>query len=85
MEELFPILGGLAVGAILGFIKPSLRWWVGALLAVLIGLAATIVSGEFRVSWGFLLIDIPLVAISSVAGLAIARRLRLGTWTLPAG
>ncbi len=72
--ELFPVACGLLVGAILGLIRPSIRLWIGALLALACGLAATIVSGEFEVSWGFLLIDIPLVAISATVSLLIARR-----------
>jgi hypothetical protein len=82
MDELFPVVAGLAVGALLGLIRPTLRFWVGAVLAVLFGVLATVVSGEFHISWGFLLIDIPLVAISASAGLALARRVRLGKWSV---
>ncbi len=74
--ELFPSGCGLVVGAILGLIRPGIRVWVGALLAVLCGMAATAVSGEFEISWAFLLIDIPLVAIASVISLLAVRRLR---------
>jgi hypothetical protein len=38
------------------------------LLWVAFGFVATVASGEFRISWGYLLVDIPLVAGS--AGLA---------------
>jgi hypothetical protein len=31
------------------------------------------VSGEWRISWSFLLIDIPLVAVSAVAGDLLSR------------
>jgi len=81
MEELFPIISGLVIGLILGGIAPRLRFWVGAILAIVFGVLATVISGEFHISWGFLLIDIPLVAISAVLGLSIARRLRLGVWS----
>jgi hypothetical protein len=73
--ELFPIMCGLLAGALLGLIRPSMRVWVGALLAVALGVPATVVSGEFEVSWGCLLIDIPLVAISAVVSLLATRRL----------
>jgi len=33
----------------------------GAVLACVLGLAATVLSGEFRVGWEYLLIDIPRV------------------------
>ena len=82
MEELFPVASGLIVGGILGLIRPSMRFWVGAVLAIILGVLATVVSGEYAISWGFLLIDIPLVAISATAGLALVRRVRLGRWDL---
>jgi hypothetical protein len=47
--------------------------------SILLGTAATIVSGEYKVSWGFLLIDIPLVALSSLAGLTTVRIIRSAT------
>lgn len=81
MNELFPILGGLAIGGLVGLIRPQLRLWVAAILAIVVGVLATVISGEFLVSWGFLLIDIPLVALSAIVGQALARRLRLGTWS----
>jgi hypothetical protein len=37
------------------------------LLSVLLGVAATMLSGEFRIGWEYLLIDIPLVAVSAAA------------------
>ena len=46
------------------------------ILVVLLGACATIFSREFTVSWAFLLVDIPLVAISA----AIAY-LAVGKWT----
>jgi hypothetical protein len=82
MDELFPIMSGLAVGALLGFVRPTMRFRVGAVLAVVFGVLATVLSGEVHISWGFLLIDIPLVAVSAFAGLALARRLRLGEWSI---
>jgi hypothetical protein len=36
------------------------------------------VSGEYLISWSFLLIDIPLVAVSAAAGLFVMHRLRWG-------
>lgn len=76
MTELFPILGGLAVGAVLGLLRPGSRRLVGALAALALGTAATLVSGEYRLGWEYLLVDIPLVGVSSVVGLLVSRRLR---------
>jgi hypothetical protein len=70
------------MGLALGAVRPSLRRSLGALLAVVLGVLATLVTGEFATSWAFALIDIPLVAVAAVCGLAVARsavRRLLGT------
>jgi hypothetical protein len=77
MNELFPIVAGLLCGLVLGSLTAQRRIVVGMVFAVVAGLLATIVSGEWRISWAFLLIDIPLVAISSVAGVLLSRRVVL--------
>ena len=75
MQELLPIVSGLFLGALIGLLRPSLRKPVGAALIVAFGVLATVVSGEYLISWSFLLIDIPLVAISAVSGLYVTHRL----------
>lgn len=74
--ELFPVVCGLFVGSVLGLIRPSMRPWLGVLLAIGCGIVATLISGEFEVSWAFLLIDIPLVGVSAIASLLVMRWLR---------
>ena len=74
MQELFPILFGLILGAGLGFVRPSMRLPVGAVLAIVLGVLATVITGEFKSSWGYLLIDIPLVGLAAIAGLLAGRR-----------
>lgn len=76
MHELFPIAAGLLVGVALALIAPRLRLWIGILASVVLGIVATVISGEYQIDWEFLLIDIPLVAISSVIGLTVARAIR---------
>jgi hypothetical protein len=76
VQELLPLVSGLAAGAALGLVRPSLRFPVGALLAVLLGTLATVLTGEMSISPAFLLIDIPLVALASVLGLLAARQVR---------
>jgi hypothetical protein len=81
MSELFPVLCGACAGLALGTIPPARRFRLGLLLSVLLGITATIVSGEFRIGWEYLLIDIPLVAVSA-AGMywvtsGAVRRLRI--------
>lgn len=75
MEELLPVASGLVLGSILGLLRPSVRVPVGLVLIVALGVAATVVSGEYLISWSFLLIDIPLVAVSAAAGLYVTHRL----------
>lgn len=74
MNEVFPIMAGLLCGLLLGPLTARRRAYLGLTSAVVLGVLATIVSGEWRASWAFLLIDIPLVAISATAGLLLSRR-----------
>lgn len=76
MQELVPILSGLIIGVLLGLLRPSLRVPLGGSLIVIFGVLATVVSGEFHITWAFLLIDIPLVALSAVASFYAVHRLR---------
>jgi hypothetical protein len=76
MQELFPIASGLILGSALTLIRPSMRLWVGVAASVVLGTLATVVSGEYRIGWEFLLIDIPLVALCSGAAFATVRAMR---------
>jgi hypothetical protein len=76
MSELFPVVSGVVVGLLVGVLRPSSRLAVGVLLAVALGFTATVVSGEFRVSWGYLLVDIPLVAGSAAVSFLVTRSVR---------
>ena len=76
VEELLPVASGLVIGLILGLLRPSLRMPVGLISIIAFGVLATVVSGEYLISWSFLLIDIPLVAVSVAASLFVTHRLR---------
>jgi xanthosine utilization system XapX-like protein len=76
VEELLPVASGLVLGSILGLLRPSVRVPAGLIMIVMLGVIATVVSGEYLISWSFLIIDIPLVAISAAAGLFLTHRLR---------
>jgi hypothetical protein len=76
MQELVPALSGLVIGVLLGLLRPSLRWPLGGSLIVVCGVLATVASGEFHVTWGFLVVDIPLVALSTMASFYAVHRLR---------
>ena len=76
MQELFPLACGPLLGVTLGFVRPTLWLPIGAGLAIVLGLLATVVTGEFKTSWGYLLFDIPLVAFAAFLGFLSARHLR---------
>ena len=42
-------------------------------VAIVLGVLATLVTGEWSTSWGFVLVDIPLVALCAAAGFSLAR------------
>lgn len=73
MEEIFPILAGVVIGLLLGAVRPSMRLRIGIPLAVVFGVLATVLSGEFKIGWEYLLIDIPLVSMAAVATLLVTR------------
>ncbi|MGY1670340.1 hypothetical protein [Geodermatophilus sp. SYSU D00710] len=77
MAELFPITAGLLCGLLLGSLTARRRVLVGLTFSVVAGVLATVVSGEWRISWAFLLIDIPLVAVGAVIGDLLSRRVVL--------
>jgi len=77
VTEFFPIAAGLLCGLLLGSLTARRRVLVGLVFSVLAGVLATIVSGEWRISWAFLLIDIPLVAVCAAAGDLLSRRIVL--------
>lgn len=81
MEELFPIVGGILLGTGLGYLRPNVRWRIGLPVAVLLGILATVFSGEFRLTWAYLLIDIPLVVGCAAAALLLVHRVRWGPGT----
>ena len=76
MEEIVPLGFGFMLGTLLGLMSSRLRLPVGALFAVVLGVLSTVVTGEAKVSWAFVLIDIPIVAAAAVLGLFAGRRLR---------
>jgi hypothetical protein len=73
MHERFPVVSGAVRGIVVAAIRPSLRLWVGVLLSGLLGLTATVVSGEFRTGWEYLSVDITLVAASAAVSFVLAR------------
>jgi hypothetical protein len=77
VNEIFPIASGAAVGIGLALIAPRLRLPVAFGASLVLGLLATVISGEYKIAWEFLLVDIPLVAASAWVGYLVARYFRL--------
>ena len=76
MHELFPIGAGLLIGAMLQFLRPSLRLPIGLVAALVVGFLATVISGEYKIGWEFLAIDIPGAAIAMAVGFLATKRAR---------
>jgi hypothetical protein len=76
MKELIPITSGLLLGFALPLIRSEMRLAVGVAASVVLGAVATIVTGEYKIGWEFLLIDIPLVALCSAAAFSTTRAVR---------
>jgi hypothetical protein len=78
MDELYPIGIGILLGILfslrLNLLGPI---WREALLVAVVGASATIASGEYVESWGFLIVDIGEVALAawiSFAGFVYLQR-----------
>ena len=76
MHELFPIAAGLLIGSLLVFVRPGWRLPFGIAAAVIVGVTATVISGEYKIGWEFLAIDIPGAALATGAGFLAVRRAR---------
>lgn len=78
MNELFPIVCGILTGVCCGGIRTTHRRtaaWIA--LCVICGATATLVSGEYRLGWEYLCIDVPLVAGAAWGAMTLLRFLRL--------
>lgn len=79
-RELLPVAIGLGVGTLLASVRPALSGATALLLAVPLGFLVTVVTGEFELGWEYLLVDIPLVALSATAGFWTVRLVRENAW-----
>ena len=75
MDELFPIFTGAILGlAFAAGLRALSPLWVRAVMVLLAGVTATIVSGEYTENWGFALVDIGEVALAAWIVSTLARR-----------
>ena len=79
-RELLPVAIGLGVGTVLAVLRPELSTAAAVLLAAPLGFLVTVVTGEFELGWEYLLVDIPLVALSATAGFWTVRMARGDAW-----
>jgi hypothetical protein len=73
-SEIFPVVSGLLLGTLLGGVTPRSRKGIGVPIVLLLAFLATVLSGEFRISWGFVLVDLPLVSIPALAAFVLQQR-----------
>ncbi len=71
LEELFPLAGGLLLGCLAHVLHKwsrASKGWMILAAVVIVAVCATVASGEFRESWGFLVVDLSLVSLAAVSG-----------------
>jgi hypothetical protein len=73
VTEAVPVFSGGLLGLVMGYFSPSVRLPAVALFSILLGICASAVTGELSISWTYVLIDIPLVALSATVCLVAAR------------
>jgi len=67
MNEVFPLVAGCVLGLLAAQVSSArLRAAVLVILSLIAGTAATVVSGEWETSWGFLVIDVGGVLLAAV-------------------
>jgi hypothetical protein len=76
-EEAIPILGGMALGAMLAMGRGRLFRWTAVAVAALLAASATVASGEYRLGWSFLAVDAALVLAGAGVSMFAAHGLRL--------
>jgi len=75
MEEVFPVLCGIAVGLVLNYLPSILRAVAVVVLGIVFGWLAAWVSGELAISWVYALID-----TAQVVGAAILTAVLVARW-----
>ncbi len=74
--EIFPVLGGLVLGLVLGVVRPSWRNAVACVAVLLFGYLTSAAAGELRISGFYGLLDATLVAIFAEVGFIVYHGLR---------
>lgn len=85
MNEAIPIVGGIVLGLVLSLVhRTGWRLAAGIIGAPAVAVAATVVTGEYRIGWEYLVLDVPLSVLSATASyLAVGRRRAPGVTVVP--
>jgi hypothetical protein len=83
VKEIVPLLSGAVLGYLVGGMRASKRLAIALSLAIPLGIVASWVTGELSISWGFVLVDIPLVAVSAGACVVVRSVRRDGLSSIP--
>ena len=83
MDEVFPVLSGIAVGLLVSLIPSGVRMPSLGVLSVVFGALASVISGEITISWGYLLIDIAQVLGAALLTSVLVARWRRRSLRLP--
>ena len=76
MNEILPFVAGCLLGLFAFRLKsPTLQVLVTVTLGIALGVAVSAFNGELALSWGFVLVDIPLVVGPAFVTLVTLRRL----------
>jgi hypothetical protein len=76
MDEVFPVLSGVAVGLVLGVIPSRLRMLALGMLGAAFGILASGISGELAISGIYVLIDVAQVLGAALLTSFLAARSR---------
>lgn len=77
MEEVFPVGSGVVLGLVVAYlVSGRVRGWILAVGSLLIGAAASWISGELAVSWLYLGVDIGQVLVAGALTWILAARWR---------
>ena len=77
MEEVFPVGSGVVLGLVIAYlVRGRFRLWTLGGGSVLLGAAASWITGELAASWGYLLIDIGQVLAAGAMTWILAARWR---------
>ena len=82
MDEVFPVLCGIAVGLVLGAVPSRLRMLALGVSSVAFAVLASWISGELVISWVYVLIDLAQVLGAALLTSFLIARWRHRAWRL---